>query len=65
VIERWEYTWSDLDLRNGLVGDPRSPNRETIGERGARGWEMVTVLTVPDDPTTRYVAFFKRRVNEE
>jgi hypothetical protein len=61
MIERWEYTWSDIDLDNGLVGDPRSPNRETIGERGARGWELVTVLPVAGPPT-RIVAFFKRRV---
>ena len=59
--ERWEYTWSDLDLDNGLVGDPRSPHRESIGERGARGWELITVLSVPGQPP-RIVAFFKRRV---
>lgn len=61
MADRWEYTWSDLDLDNGLVGDPRSPHRETIGERGARGWELVTVLNVPGTPP-RVVAFFKRRV---
>lgn len=64
MAERWEYTWADLDLENGLIGDPRSPHRETIGERGARGWEMVTVLTLPGEPTPRIVAFFKRRVPE-
>lgn len=64
MAERWEYTWADIDLENGLVGDPRSPHRETIGERGSRGWEMVTVLTLPAEPRPRVVVFFKRRVPE-
>lgn len=62
--ERWEYTWSDLDLENGLVGDPRSPHRETINERGARGWEMVSVVCLPDQTPCRVVVFFKRRTVE-
>jgi len=62
VVDRWEYTWSDLDVENGLVGDPRSPHRETIGERGARGWELVTVVGVPGVNPTRVLAFFKRRL---
>lgn len=64
MADRWEYTWSDLDLENGLVGDPRSPHRETIGERGARGWEMITVLHL-SGPPPRIIAFFKRRVAEQ
>ncbi len=59
--EAWEYTWSDLDLENGLVGDPRSPHRETINERGARGWEMVGVICIADQTPRRVIAFFKRR----
>lgn len=65
MTERWEVTWSELDLANGLVGDPRSPHRETINERGQRGWELVTVICVPDSSPCRVVAFFKRRVVEE
>jgi len=64
VNERWEYTWSDLDLENGLVGDPRSPHRETISERGARGWELVNVICLSSQDSgdrPRIVAFFKRR----
>ncbi len=64
MVDQWEYTWADLDLENGLIGDPRSPQRETISERGARGWEMVTVLALPSSDGTRVVAFFKRRVVE-
>lgn len=64
VPDRWEYTWCELDLENGLVGDPRSPTRETIGERGARGWELVTVLNLSDNASHRYVAFFKPRVTD-
>jgi hypothetical protein len=64
VTERWEHTWADLDLETGLVGDPRSPSRETIGERGARGWEMVTVLAIPGTSSPRIVVFFKRRAVE-
>jgi hypothetical protein len=62
MTDRWEYNWCDLDLENGLVGDPRSPNRETIAERGSRGWEMVTILSIPDSVQPRFVVFFKRRV---
>lgn len=62
--ERWEYTWSELDLENGLVGDPRSPHRETINERGTRGWEMVSVISPPGQGPGRVVVFFKRRADE-
>jgi hypothetical protein len=61
VVDRWEYNWADLDLENGLIGDPRSPRRETISERGARGWEMVGVITLPGGDNPRVIAFFKRR----
>ncbi|MGH2457327.1 MAG: hypothetical protein ACRDIY_00490 [Chloroflexota bacterium] len=62
--ERWEYTWSDLDLENGLVGDPRSPHRETINERGSRGWEMVSVICIPGQTPCRVIVFFKRPAAE-
>jgi hypothetical protein len=62
--DHWEFTWCDIDLENGLVGDPRSPARETMGERGARGWEMVTVLDHSGSGVRRFVAFFKRRVGD-
>jgi hypothetical protein len=62
--DRWEFTWCDLDLENGLVGDPMSPVRDTVGERGARGWETVTVLDLSGIGVRRYVAFFKRRVGD-
>ncbi len=64
MVDRWEYSWAQLDLENGLVGDPKSPSRETVSERGARGWEMVTVLAVGPPEALRYIAFFKRRVAE-
>lgn len=64
MADRWEYTWGDLDLENGLVGDPLSPHRETIAERGARGWEMISVLNLPGPPP-RVIVFFKRRVVEQ
>jgi hypothetical protein len=62
MAERWEYTWADLDLENGLIGDPRSPQRETVSERGFRGWELVSVLSLPGPEGPRVIAFFKRRV---
>ncbi len=61
MTDRWEFTWSELDLENGLVGDPRSPHRETINERGARGWELVSVVCLPNHAHHRVIAFFKRR----
>ena len=64
MVDRWEYTWAPLDLENGPVGDPKSPSRETVSERGARGWEMVTVLAVGSADVQRFIAFFKRRVAE-
>lgn len=65
MADQWEYTWAELDLANGLVGDPRSPHRETIAERGSRGWEMVTVLCLPDSTPCRTIVFLKRRVREQ
>jgi hypothetical protein len=62
MVERWEYTWAELDLENGLIGDPRSPSRETISERGNRGWELVTALNLGTTEVPRVVVFFKRRV---
>ncbi len=64
--ERWEFNWAELDIRNGLIGDPNSPHRETINERGARGWELVAVVDNGEvGPGRRYLAFFKRRVRTE
>jgi len=64
VTDRWEYSWCEIDLENGLVGDPRSPRRETINERGSRGWEMVNVVCIPDGSPCRVFVFFKRRVTD-
>jgi hypothetical protein len=64
MVEHWEFTWCDLDLENGLVGDPRSPHRETINERGARGWEMVSVISLPDRVPPRVIVFFKRKTSD-
>jgi len=64
--ERWEFNWAELDVRNGLIGDPAFPHRETINERGARGWELVSVvIDEPEQGGRRYLAFFKRRVRQE
>ena len=64
-MTRWKYTWAELDLATGLVGDPDSPVRETINERGARGWELVSVVSNGEEgPNRRYIAFFKRPVEE-
>lgn len=63
--EKWEYQWANLELQTGLVGDPRNPRRETINERGNRGWELVSVVSNGEKGEDRmYVAFFKRPVRE-
>jgi len=64
VANRWEYTWTDLDIETGLVGDPHSPSRETINERGARGWELVSVIVLPNGEEPRVIVFFKRPVSD-
>lgn len=64
MADRWEYSWCEMDLTNGLIGDPRSPHRETINERGARGWEMVSVVCIPDSTSCRVFVFFKRRASD-
>ncbi len=64
-MDRWEYSWAMIELENGQVGDPNAPLRETINERGWRGWELVSVLDNGETgPNRRYTAFFKRKARE-
>ncbi|MBI3977565.1 MAG: DUF4177 domain-containing protein [Chloroflexi bacterium] len=60
-MQRWQYTWAYLDVATGLIGDPAAPSRETVNERGLRGWELVSVVSNGEVGERRtYIAFFKR-----
>lgn len=64
-MDRWEYSWAVIEIENGLVGDSNSPRRETINERGWRGWELVSVIDNGEQGEARkYLGFFKRRAKE-
>jgi hypothetical protein len=56
---------SALYSQRGSSIQQRYPARSSVvNARGARGWEMVTVLTHCDSGVRCYVTFFQRRVSE-